>query len=122
MASQVFDEPMQGRAEDLRLCISWTCQNTRQRLRQAQRGAGDGTEVIRMTDPAPATRTWVGASTRRIESLPDAGKRILTHRPVRDISLGADDPGRTLQRTDHLCQRGTVRVRRAQRTAGRATS
>jgi len=112
VASQVFDEPVQGRAGDLRLCSSWTSQNTRQRPRQAQREAGDDTEATRMTGPALAARTWVGASTRRIGGLPDAGERIRTHRSARDISLGADDPGRTLQRTDHLCRRGTVRVHR----------
>ncbi len=63
-----------------------------------------------MTGPALAARTWVGASTRRIGGLPDAGERTRTHRSARDISLGADDPGRTPQRTDHLCRRGTVRV------------
>ncbi len=103
MASQVFDEPVQGRAGDLHLCSSWTCQNTRQCPRQAQREAGDDTEAIRTIGPALVARTWVGALTRRIESLPGAGEQ--------DISRGADDPGRTLQRMDHLCRRGTVRVR-----------
>ena len=111
MASQVFDEPVQGRAEDLRLCSSWMSQNTRQRPRQAQREAGDDTEAIRTIGPALAARMWVGASTRGIKSLPDAGERIRTQRPARDISLGADDPGRTLRRTDHICRRGTVRAR-----------
>jgi hypothetical protein len=110
VASRVLDEPVQGRAEDLRLCSSWTSQSTRQRPRRAQREAGDDTEATRMTGPALAARTWVGASTRRIGGLPDAGERIRTHRSARDISLGADDPGRTLQLTDHLCHRGTVRV------------
>jgi hypothetical protein len=49
--------------------------------------------------------------TRRIESLPGAGEKVRTHQPAQDISRGADDPGQTLQRTDHLCRRGTVRVR-----------
>ena len=111
MASQVLNEPVQGRAEDLRLYNSWMSQSTRQRPRRVQREAGDDTEATRMTGPAPAARTWVGASTRRIRGLPDAGERIRTHRLARGISLGADDPGRMLQRTDHLCRRGTVRVR-----------
>ena len=64
-----------------------------------------------MTGPALAVRTRVEASTGRIGSLPDAGERIRTHRPARDISLGADDPGRTPQRTGYLCRRGTVQVR-----------
>ncbi len=64
-----------------------------------------------MTGPALAVRTRVEASTGRIGSLPDAGERIRTRRLARDISLGADDPGRTSQRTDYLCRRGTVRVR-----------
>ncbi len=108
MASQVFDEPVQGRAGDLHLCSSWTRQSTRQRPRQAQREAGDDAEATRMTGPALVARTRVGALTRRVESLPGAGERIRAHWPVRDISLEADDPGRTLQRTDHLCRRGTV--------------
>jgi hypothetical protein len=74
-----LDEPVQGRAEDLRLCSSWTSQNTRQRPRQAQREAGDDTEVTRMTGPALAARTWAGASTRRIGDLPGAGERIRIH-------------------------------------------
>ncbi len=64
-----------------------------------------------MTGPALAVRTRVEAVTGRTGSLLDAGEGIRTHRPARDISLGADDPGRTLQRTDCLCRRGTVRVR-----------
>ncbi len=110
MASQVFNEPVQGRAGDLRLYNSRTSQSTRQRPRWAQREAGDDITVTRMTGPALAARTWVGASTRRIGGLPDAGERIRTHRSARDIGLGADDPGRTPQQTDHLCRRGTVRV------------
>jgi hypothetical protein len=42
-------------------------------------------------------RTLAEASIRRIESLPGAGKKIPTHRPMRDISLGADALWRTLQ-------------------------
>ncbi len=80
MASQVFNEPVQGRAGDLRLCNSRTSQKTRQRPRRAQREAGDNTEATRMTGPALAARMWVGASTRRIGALPDAGERIRIHR------------------------------------------
>ncbi len=72
--------------------------------------AGDGTEDIRTTGPVSAARTLVGASIRRIESLPGAGKKIPTHLPMRDISLGADALGRTPRRADHLCRRGTVRA------------
>jgi hypothetical protein len=50
----------------------------------------------------------VEASIRRIESLPDAEKKIPIHRPMQDISLGADALGRTPRRADHLCRRGTV--------------
>jgi hypothetical protein len=59
----------------------------------------------------PAVRTSVGASIRRIESLPGAGRKIPTHRPTRDTSLGADTVGWTPRRTDHLCRHGTVRAR-----------
>jgi hypothetical protein len=50
------------------------------------------------------------APIRRIESLPGAGKKIPTHRPMQDISLGADALGRTLGRADHLCRRGIVQA------------
>ncbi len=83
MASQVFNEPVQGRAEGLRLCNSRTSQSTRQRPRRAQKEAGGNTEVTRMTDPALAARTWVRASTRRIVGLPDAGEKIRIHRSDR---------------------------------------
>ncbi len=79
MASQVFDEPVQGRAEGLRLCISRTSQSTRQRPRRALKEAGGDTEVTRTTDPALAARTWVGASTRRTGGLPDAEEKIQIH-------------------------------------------
>jgi hypothetical protein len=80
VASQVLNEPVQGRAEGLRLCNSRTSQSTRQRPRRAQKEAGDDIEVTRMTDPALAAKTWVGASTRRIGGLPDAGEKIRIHR------------------------------------------
>ncbi len=64
-----------------------------------------------MIGPALVARTRGGALTRRIESLPGAGEKIPTHQPARDISLGTDDLGWTLRRTDHPCRRGTVRVR-----------
>ncbi len=57
-----------------------------------------------------AARMLAEASIRRIESLPGAGKKILTHRLMQDTSLGADALGRTLRRADHLCHR-TVRAR-----------
>ena len=94
MASQVFNEPVQGRAEDLRLCISRTSHSTRQRPRRALKEAGGDTEVTRMTDPALATRTWVGASTRRIVGLPDAGEKIRIHRSNRPDEMRAySSPG-----------------------------
>ena len=58
----------------------------------------------------PTVRTSAIASIMRIESLPGAGKKIPTHRPMQDISLGADALGRTLRRADHLCRRGTVQA------------
>ncbi|MFN9939958.1 MAG: hypothetical protein ACK56I_10850, partial [bacterium] len=67
---------VQGRAEGLRLCNSRTSQSTRQRPRRVQKEAGGDTEATRMTDPALAARTWVGASTRRIVGLPDTGEKI----------------------------------------------
>ncbi len=57
-----------------------------------------------------AVRMPAEASIRRIESLPGAGKKILTHRPMQDISLGADALGRTLRQADHLYRRGTVQA------------
>jgi hypothetical protein len=60
---------------------------------------------------------------RRIESLPGAGKRIRTHRPARDISLGADDPGRMPGgRTTYATAAQYERATAAQRTVGRAAS
>ncbi len=58
----------------------------------------------------PAVRMSAEASIRRIESLPGAGRKIPTHQPVRDISLGADALGQTLRRADHPCRRGTVQA------------
>ena len=83
MASQVFNEPVQGRAEGLRLHTNRTSQSTRQRLRRALKEAGGDTEVTRMTDPALAARTWVGASTGRIVGLSDTGEKIRIHRSDR---------------------------------------
>ncbi len=95
MASQVLDEPVQGRAEGLRLCISRTRQSTRRRPRRALKEAGGGTEITRMTDPAPAAMAWVGASTRRTEGLPDAGEKIRIHRLDRpDGRRAYSSPGR----------------------------
>ncbi len=85
MASQVFNEPVQGRTEGLRLCISRTSRSMRQCLRRALKEAGGDTEVTRMTDSALAARTRAGASTRRAGGLPDAGEktriRLSDHRP-----------------------------------------
>ncbi len=55
-----------------------------------------------------AVRMLVETSIRRIENLPGAGRKIPTHRPVRDISLRADALGRTLRQVDHPCRHGTV--------------
>jgi hypothetical protein len=54
VAFQVLGKPVQGRAEDLRLCSNWTSRSMRQRPRRAQREAGGDTEAIRMTGPALA--------------------------------------------------------------------
>ena len=110
MASPVFDEPEQGRTGGLRLSISRTSPSMRRRPRRVLREAGDGIEIIRTIGLVRAVTKRAGASTKGTGGLPDAGERIRTHRSARNISLGADDPGRTLQRTDHLCRRGTVRV------------
>jgi hypothetical protein len=59
----------------------------------------------------PAVRTSAVASIMRIESLPGAGKKIPTNRPMPNISLGANALGRTPRRADYLCRRGTVRAR-----------
>ncbi len=75
MASQVFNEPEQGRVEGLRLCISRTSWSTRQRPRQALKEAGGNIEVTRTIGPVLAAGTRVGASTRRTGGLPDAGEK-----------------------------------------------
>ena len=67
-------------------------------------------QLIWTTGPVSAVRTSAGASTRRMESLPGAGRKIPTHQPMRDISLGADALRQTLRRADHLCRRGTVQA------------
>ena len=60
-----LDEPVQGRAEDLRLHSNWTSRSMRQRPRPAQREVEGDTEITRMRGPALAMRTRVEASTRR---------------------------------------------------------
>ncbi len=48
-------------------------------------------------------REGVGRSfNRRIESLPGAGRKIPTHQPMQDISLGADALGRTRRQTSSV--------------------
>ncbi len=100
MASQVSNETVQGRAEDLRLCNSRTSQSTRQHPRRAQKEAGGDTEVTRMTDPALAARTWVGALTRRIGGPPDAGEKIRIHRSDHrpDKERACSSPGEIKER------------------------
>ncbi len=100
MASQVFNEPVQGRAEALRLCISRTSQSTRQRPRRALKEAGGDTEVTRMTDPALAARTQVGASTRRTGGLRDAGEKTRIHRSDRrpGEKIACSSPGEIKER------------------------
>ncbi len=80
MASQVFNEPEQGRAEGLRLRISKTNLSMRQRQRRALREAGDDIEDTKTIDPVQAARTRAGASIRRTGGLPDAGERIRIRR------------------------------------------
>ena len=91
MASQVFNELVQGRAGDLRLCNSWTSQNTRQRPKQTLREAGDDTEIIKMRGPALAMRMRVEASTERTR----------THRSDRHPGeeRACIDPGEIRKRT-----------------------
>ena len=129
MASQVFDEPEQGRTEGLRLRINRTSLSTRQRPRRARREAGDDAEGTRRTGPVSAVRMLAEASIRRIESLPGAGRKIPTHRPTQDINLEADTLGRTQRRIDHPCRHGTVQAchclpedRRPHRLPGEARS
>ncbi len=80
MASQVSNEPEQGRVEGLRLCISRTSRSTRQRPRRALKEAGDDIEVTRTIGPVLAARTRAGASIRRTGGLPDAGEKIRIRR------------------------------------------
>ena len=80
MASQVFDEPEQGRTEGLRLRTNRMSPSMQQRLRRALREAGDGIETTRTIGPALAATTRAGASTRRIGGLPDAEERIRIRR------------------------------------------
>jgi hypothetical protein len=63
------------------------------------------------------------ASIRRIESLPGAGRKIPTHQPVRDISLGADAiGGRCGGRTTYAAAAQRKRATATQRTTGRTAS
>ncbi len=62
---------------------SRTSQSTRRRPKRALKEAGGDTEVTRMTDPALAARTRVGASTGRTGGLPDAEEKIRIHRSDR---------------------------------------
>ncbi len=80
MASQVFDDPERGRAEDLRLRIRRTSPSMRRRPRQALREAGDGIEIIRTTGPVLAVTKRAGASTKGTGGLPDAEERIRIRR------------------------------------------
>ncbi len=80
MASQVFDEPEQGRTGGLRLSIGRTSLSMRQRPRRALRESGDGIETTRTTGPVLAVTKRAGASTRRTGGLPDAGERIRIRR------------------------------------------
>ncbi len=80
MASQVIDEPEQGKTEGLRLHTNRTSLSMRQRPRRALREAGDGIEITRTIGPALAAMKRAGASTRRIGGLPDAEERIRVRR------------------------------------------
>ncbi len=80
MASQVFDEPEQGRTEGLRLRTNRTSLNMRQRPRRALREAGDDIETTKTIGLVLAVTTQVGASIRRTGGLPDAGERIRIRR------------------------------------------
>jgi hypothetical protein len=80
VASQVIDEPEQGRTEGLRLHTNRTSLSMRQRPRRALREAGDGIETTRTIGPALAAMKRAGASTRRIGGLPDAEERIRIRR------------------------------------------
>ncbi len=65
MAFQVLDEPVRGRAGDLRLRSNWTSRSMRQRLKRAQREAGGDTEITKMRGLVLAMRMRVGASIER---------------------------------------------------------
>ena len=65
MAFQVLDEPVRGRAGDLRLRSNWTSRSMQPRLRRAPKEAGDNTEITKMRGPALAMRMRVEASTER---------------------------------------------------------
>ncbi len=80
MASPAFDEPEQGRTEDLRLRISRTSLSMRRRPRRALRGAEDGIEIITTIGLVLAVTKRAGASTKGTGGLPDAGERIRIHR------------------------------------------
>ncbi len=85
MASQVLDEPEQGRTEGLRLRINRTSPSMQRRPRRVLREAGDGIETTRTIGPVLAATKRAGASTRRTGGLQDAGERIRIrqsdHRP-----------------------------------------
>jgi hypothetical protein len=86
---QVLDEPVQGRAEDLRPRSNWTSQSMRQHPRRAQREVGGDTEIIRMRGPALAMRTWVEASTERTRTHrsdrhPDEGRACINPGEIRE--------------------------------------
>ena len=66
MASQVFDEPEQGRTESLRLRLSRMSLSMRQRPRRALREAGEDIETTKTIGLVPAATTQVGASIKRI--------------------------------------------------------
>ncbi len=80
MASQVFDEPEQGRTEGLRLRISRTSLSMRRHPRRAPKEAGEGIETTRTIGSVLAATKQAGASTRRTGGLPDAGERIRIRR------------------------------------------
>ncbi len=65
MAFQVLDEPVRGRAGDLRLRSNWMSRSMRQHPRRAPREAGGDTEIIKMRGPVLAMRMRVEVSTER---------------------------------------------------------
>ena len=80
MASQVIDEPEQGRTEGLRLRTNRTSLSMRQCPRRALREAGDDIEVIRTIGLVRAGTKRAGASTKGTGGLADAGERIRIRR------------------------------------------